>query len=343
MTTVAITTTSLPAHQLAEALDQVMPHMAKPQSSTPILSSVHFDNDGTYLHAVTTDRYTLAVARRRLRSCDDEWTATVGAMHVTYLQSWAEAHSHRDTIELAVTPGQMTAVSNMGRIVLPTMGGAHAPWRALFNKHLEPAAETVDISGLDTQYLNRWAKAGRHLQITQASAEAPFVVAGPDFLGMQMPIRQVHGEAPSRAALTTEWAGSLGFAVEPGVDLPLSAENDNGPTMTEDLLKQVLISSQELYDVIGGTDYAAMGAHSRAGSHAWIAHRLLQVLRVIDPRTTELALADIADELDGGDFAETAFDEAEQLGHDPQAWIDTYIEGRRKRAEATAEQANAQG
>jgi hypothetical protein len=341
MSTVAITTTNLPAHQLAEAISQVMPHMAKPDCSTPILSSVHFDNDGTYLHAVATDRYTLAAARRRLRSCEEEWTATVGAMHVTYLQSWAEAHSYRDTIELAITPGQMTAVSNMGRIVLPTMEGMHAPWRALFNKHLERAAEIVDISGLDTQYLHRWAEAGRHLQIAQATPEAPYILSGLDFIGMQMPIRQIRGEAPSRAALATDWAGSLGFANDPDMDLPLPAVGDAGPTMTEELLKQVLISAHDLYDVVGGEDRAATAAHARAGAHAWIAHRLLQVLRVVDPRTTELALADITNELDAGDFSEIAFDDAEKLGHQPQEWIDSYIAKRQKRAEQAAERAEA--
>ncbi|MFD4394699.1 hypothetical protein [Kitasatospora sp. NPDC058478] len=341
MTTVAITTTSLPAHQLADAIGQVMPHMAKPASSTPILSSVHFDNDGTHLHAVATDRYTLAVARRRLRSCEDEWTATVGGMHVTYLQSWAEAHGHRDTIELTVAPGQMTAVSNMGRIVLPTMNGAHAPWRALFNKHLEPTVSLVDISGLDTQFARRWVAAGRHLQITQASPEAPFILAGPDFLGMQMPIRQIRGEAPSRAALAAEWAGSLGLANDPNADLPMQASGDEAPAMTEELLKQVLISTQDLHEVVGGEDPAVTVAHAQASAHAWIAHRLLQVLRVIDPRTTELALADLREELDAGDFSEIAFDEAEQLGHQPQAWIDSYVAKRQKHAEQSAERAEA--
>lgn len=337
MTTVAITTTSLPAQQLAEALDQVMPHMANP-SSTPILASVHFDNDGAHLHIVATDRYTFAVARRRLRSSDDEWTATVGAMHVTYLQSWAEAHSYRDTVELTVAPGQMTVVSNMGRIVLPTMDGAHAPWRALLNKHMEPSAEVVDISGLDTQYLARWAKAGRHLQITQATPEAPFILSGEDFIGMQMPLRQIRGEMPSRAALAAEWAASLGLANDPEADLPLPADGDAGPIMTKELLQQVLISTQELYDVVGGEDRAAVAAHARAGSYAWTAHRLLQVLRVIDPRTTELALADLREELDAGDFSETAFDDAEKLGHDPQKWIDEYQAARKKRAEKAASQ-----
>ncbi|MGW2255486.1 hypothetical protein ACWCXH_35750 [Kitasatospora sp. NPDC001660] len=330
--------TTVAAHQLAEALTQVMPHMAAPTGSTPILAGVHFANDGTHLHAVATDRHTLAVARRRLRECEDEWSATVGAVHIAYLHAWAEAHpSHRDTVDLSVEPGQLTAVSTAGRIAVPTMDGVHAPWQALLGKHLGCSAETVDIAGLDTQYLARWAQAGRHLQISQASPEAPFILAGLDFIGLQMPVRQIHQEAPSRAALAADWAASIGHSTGADVDLPLPADGDAAPAMTEDLLRQVLISAQELYDVVGGEDRAAIAAHVQAGAHAWTAYRLLQVLRVIDPRTTELALADINGELEAGDFPELAVDDAETLGHQPQAWIDSYTTARDRRAAQAAE------
>ncbi|MET8624697.1 hypothetical protein ABZW30_13225 [Kitasatospora sp. NPDC004669] len=331
-------TTTVAAHQLAEALSQVMPHMASPAGSTPILAGVHVANDGTHLHAVATDRHTLAVARRRLRDCEDEWTVTVGAVHIAYLHAWAESHpTHRDTVDLAVEPGQLTASSTAGRIAVPTMDGVHAPWQALLGKHLDRPAETVDIAGLDTQYLARWAKAGRHLQISQAAPEAPFVLAGLDFIGLQMPVRQIRQEAPSRAALAADWATSIANGAPANVDLPLPADGDAAPAMTENLLKQVLISTQELYDVVGGEDRAAIAAHTRAGAHAWTAHRLLQVLRVIDPRTTELALADINGELEAGDFPELAFDDAETLGHQPQAWIDSYTTARDKRAAQATE------
>ncbi|MFG3229713.1 hypothetical protein ACGF07_33705 [Kitasatospora sp. NPDC048194] len=329
--------TTIAAHQLAEALTQVMPHMADPAGSTPILAGVHFANDGTHLHAVATDRHTLAVARRRLRDCEDEWNTTVGAVHIAYLHAWAQAHStHRDTVDLAVEPGLLTATSTAGRIAVPTMDGVHAPWRALLAKHLDHPAEPVDVSMLDTQYLARWAQAGRHLQITQASPEAPYILAGRDFIGLQMPVRPIYQEAPSRAALAADWATSISGATGTDVDLPLPADNDAAPAMTEDLLRQVLISAQDLYDVVGGQDRAATAAHASAGTHAWMAHRLLQVLQVIDPRTTELALADINGELEAGDFAELAFDEAETLGHQPQAWVDSYLTARdTKRATQT--------
>ncbi|MEU9044574.1 MULTISPECIES: hypothetical protein [unclassified Kitasatospora] len=322
-------TTTIAAHQLAEALTQVMPHMAEPTGSTPILAGVHFANDGTHLHAVATDRHTLAVARRRLRDCEDEWSATVGAVHITYLHAWAQAHpTHRDTVDLNLEAGLLTASSTIGRIAVPTIDGAHAPWRALLAKHLDHPCERVDVSMLDTQYLARWAQAGRHLQITQASPEAPYILAGPDFIGLQMPVRPILQDAPSRAALTADWATSIAGAASTELDLPLPADNDAAPAMTEDLLKQVLISAQDLYDVVGGQDPAAIAAHARAGAHAWTAHRLLQVLRVIDPRTTELALADINGELEAGDFPELAFDDAETLGHQPQAWVDSYLTAR---------------
>ncbi|MFE4398722.1 MULTISPECIES: hypothetical protein [Streptomycetaceae] len=327
-------TTTVAAHRLAEALTQVMPHMADPTSSTPILASVRLANDGTHLHAVATDRYTLAVARQRPHACEDEWTATVGAVHAAYLQAWAASHpGHHDTVDLAVEPGLLTASSTAGRITVPTLDGAHVPWRGLLATHLGRPAEPVDLTTLDTQYLARWAQAGRHLQITQAAPEAPLVLTGAGFIGLQMPVRRVLQNTPSRAELAADWAAPTGHSTADDVDLPMPADGDAAPAMTEDLLKHVLMSTQELYDVVGGEDHAATAAHARAGSHAWTAYRLLQVLRVIDPRTTELALADIASELEDGDFAERAFDDAETLGHQPQAWIDSYITARAARAE----------
>ncbi|MEU4118938.1 hypothetical protein AB0F71_31150 [Kitasatospora sp. NPDC028055] len=320
---------TIAAHQLAEALTQVMPHMAAPTSTTPILAGVHLANDGTHLHAIATDRHTLAVARRQVRDCEDEWNATVGAVHIAYLHAWAEAHpTHRDTVDLDLEAGLLTASSTVGRIAVPTMDGVPAPWQALLAKHLDHLAEPVDVSMLDTQYLARWAQAGRHLQITQASPEAPYILAGPDFIGLQMPVRPILQDAPTRTALAADWAPSIAGAAGTDVDLPLPADGDAAPAMTEDLLKQVLISAQDLYHVVGGQDPAAIAAHARAGAYAWTAHRLLQVLRVIDPRTTELALADINGELEAGDFPELAFDDAETLGHQPQTWVDSYLSAR---------------
>jgi hypothetical protein len=339
MTTEAITTTSLTATQLAEALAQVMPHMAAPGSITPVLESVRFDSDGTFLHVVATDRYTMAVARRRLRT-GEEWTATVGAMHVAYLQSWAEAHSYRDAVELTASPGQLIAASNVGRIVLPTLDGPHAPWQALFNRYLTEDAERVDISALDSQFLGRWEKAGRHLEITQSGPERPLVLACEDFIGAQMPVRLTRGDSPTRAALASDWAGSLGFANEPDIDLPLPADGDLAPNATETLLRAVLISTQGLFDS-PSEDHTALAAHARSGSNAWMAYRLLQVLRAVDPRTAELTLAELWEELDAGDFSETAFEDAEKLGHDPQAWVDKYVAARAERAELAAQEAKA--
>lgn len=339
MTTEAITTTSIPAHRLAEALAQVAPHLSTREHEIGI-AAVHFDSDGTFLHMVATDRYTIAVARRQLHS-GTAWTATVGGMHVTYLQSWAEAHNYRDTVQLTAAPGQLTVTSNQGRIVLPALDSKFPfpAWRPLFRKYLTEPTEPVDVSGLDAQYLRRWEAAGRHLEVSQPGPNKPLLIAGEDFLGMQMPLRLTHGQRATRAELAARWAPTLGTAADTAAELPLPDPKDTTPETTEGLLRQVLISSQELYEACSGDDSAAMGAHARSGAHAWMAYRLLQVLQVIDPRTTRIALGDLLGELDGGEFAETAYDAAEKLGHDPDQWIADYKAACARRAQAAEQPA----
>lgn len=339
MTTVAITTTSLPATQLAEILDETIPHMYE-RENMPILSAIHLDSDGTHLHAVGTDRYTMAIARRPLYS-GEPWTATVGAAHITYLQSWADAHGRKDTAHLAASPGELTVTSNQGRITLPTITGNFPAWRPLFRQHLDHPVEPMELSGLDTQYLRRWEKAGRRLRFAQAGAEKPLIVFGDNFLGMQMGMRWTDGT--TRDTLTAAWAPSLGIDTgdEPA-ELPLPDPTNAIPEMTRDLLHRVTLASQELYEACGPSDPAAMAAHALSGANAWISYRLLQALRVADPQLAESVIENLHDELDAGDFAETAYDDAEKTGHDPEQWVEDFKAARKRRAGQAAKDAAEQ-
>lgn len=330
MTTTAITTTSLRARALAEILDQVIPHMYQ-QEKIPLLDGVHFDSDGTNLHAIATDRYTMAAARARLRS-GTIWTATVSGMHVTYLQSWATAHGYDDTVHIASSPGELTFSSNQGRVTIPTFPGEFPAWRSLFRHHLDQPVQPMELAGLDTRYLLRWDKAGRRLRFSQASPELPLIVFGEDFLGMQMPLRWAD-DGSNRETLTAAWAASIGTASTSPADLPLPDPTNAIPEFTRDLLHRVTLASAELYEACGPSDPSAMAAHAISGSNAWISYRLIQALQVVDQRLAERVLADLHEELEAGDFAEIAYEDAESLGHDPEKWLEDFKTARARRAE----------
>lgn len=343
MTTEAITTTSLTASALAEIIDQAAPHQHRREEVT-VLNATFLDSDGTHLHAVASDRFTIAVARARLAS-GEMWTALLSAANASALHGWAHAHNYRDAIHLTSAPGQLTARSNHGSIALPTVNGEFPAWRRLFRQHLDHPVEPVEMTRLTTEYLLRWEKAGRRIHFAQTGAERPLIVFGEDFLGLQMPLRWTDGT--TRDTLTASWASSLGTPVDGPTELPLPDPLKAIPEMTENLLRQVLISSEDLFEA-ESLDTVAMRAHARCAVQAWTAHRLLQALQVADPQLAECVLRNVTDELECGDFAATAHEDAKKLGHDPAQWVADYKVARARRAEqekadkAAAEQQTAQ-
>ena len=68
--------TSLTAYQLSELLRRVDPHVGR-SSGYGGIEGVRLDYDGQHLHAVATDRHTLAVARQRAVGTAPAWALTV--------------------------------------------------------------------------------------------------------------------------------------------------------------------------------------------------------------------------------------------------------------------------
>jgi hypothetical protein len=336
VTTEAVTTTTLPAHHLAAMLDQVRPH-AHDRDDLPAIAGVHLDSDGTHLHAVATDRFTIAVARRRLYT-GETWAVTVATPHVAYLTGFAEAHNRRDTVTIDVTPGQLTVSSNQGRVTMPTVDGEFPNWRALFNKHLAENAETIDVAGLNTRQMRRWENAGWPVQTFQNGPTKPLFVIGDDMLGMQTAVRYEGG--PDRKALLTDWAGSLGDATDPAAELPIPEPNSAIGQMVESLLHSVAISTDNMMDMPRPIDGLLLGAHAMASVNAWIGFRLLRALQDIDPQRAEQITAELSDELEAGDFSEAAWEYAVEAGHDPEKWVEEHQARRKERdAQAAAESA----
>ncbi|WP_049650120.1 hypothetical protein [Kitasatospora sp. MY 5-36] len=316
----------LAAADLARILEQTAPHRGD-HEYWPRLAVTRLDADAHHLHAITTDRFTIAVARAATTTLTEgrPWAASVNADDATMLAAWARSRGYDEPVRLLMD-GQSLEASTLtltSRLKVPASTGDYVvQWRPFLRRHLEQPPAPLDLTGLDTRYLRRWEQAGNRLAFAQAGPAQPLIVSGPDFIGMQMPVR--HRDATTREGLATDWT-TPGDRTAPDTApaLPLPDPDQTVARMTGDLLKRVLLSTQDLTHAPLG-DHQAMAVHASAAAYAWIGHRVLQALAQTDPRQADRLVVDLRQELDAGDYSERAYDEAGQAGHDPQAWIDAY-------------------
>jgi hypothetical protein len=343
-TTEATAVLSLTATDLARILEQSAPHRGE-YAYWPLLAVTRLDADGRHLHAIATDRFTFAVARTATTTLTEgrPWAASVNEDDATMLAAWARSRGYNEPVRLVMDGQSLEASTATSWLKVPvTTGDYVVQWRPFLRRHLEQPLAPMDLSGMDTQYLRRWEQVGNRLAFSQAGPEQPLVVSGENFLGMQMPVRRSDGQ--TREALAADWTAGPEGDTESGaaVALPLPDPDKTVAQMTGDLLKRVLLSTQDLFDSPLG-DHRASAAHASAAAYAWIGHRVLQTLVETDPRLADRLVVDLHQELDAGDFSETAFDEAQQAGHDPKAWIDAYKARRAQAETTTAPQAEPAG
>lgn len=330
---------TLNAHNLSRLIDAVKPHIDV-DSYHPILDGVLFESDGTHLHAIATDRYTVGVARAKQPIEGPSWRRLLAGPHVNALRTWLDTSDGQEIVTLTLDDAGVTFTSLAGTLRTPTTDGGQFPdWRKLLRDHANSAAE-APLTVLSTDFLQRWNAADRYVQVWQASPTKPFVVAAEDFLGMQMPMAKAsYPDTPIETL--SAWAGSLGIATDSEPTTPaedvLNGHTSLGRTddLAESLLKQVLHSSADLDQAIVG-DPRAAAAHALAGIHAWTAYRLLDILRKADPLLAATTVKNLDEELEHGEFSEHAWDEAQAAGHDPQKWAEDY-EAARENTKAPAD------
>lgn len=73
-----------------------------------------------------------------------------------------------------------------------------------------------------------------------------------------------------------------------------------------------------------------------ANVYAWLAYRLMRALRDVSPALTRQTLQDLGEELEGGEFAEWAWEYACTSGYDPDAWVEQSRAARAARAAGTS-------
>lgn len=331
-----MTTTTLTAYQLAELLRKVEPHVGRNAGYGPI-QGVRLDYDGRHLHAIATDRYTMAVARQKTRSSDPAWAHTLHGPNVDALAAWLKARSaDGNARNVHITPGEYDVTFTEGDyttgLTLPAMNGPYPEWRGVLRHSMENPVGEAPYSLVTSSLLARWEAAGNRVCTWQASASKPIVVVGNDFLGIQMPARFTdNNTGPNIADDIATWADSFAKATPVEMDDDLDThepqeleDRDNAIGQhAEDLLKQVLRSTTDMHGK-SASDPAEFYAHIMAVLNGWTAYRLLKALQMADPDLLRTVLADTDEQLESGEVGEWAWDEAEKAGHNPQQWHDDY-------------------
>lgn len=337
--------TSLTAYQLSELLRRVDPHIGR-NSGTGFIEGVHLDYDGRHLHAVATDRFTLAVSRERAVGIAPAWKLTVSAAewtdNVTALRAWTDSHPGGDNIHLSPGTEGLTATSSRGKLVAQASTGYFPEWRDLIRTALHHDPTDSPWSGFQSKLLARWQLAGERITTWQSAFDKPVVVYSTNFVGLQMPMRLGDEESPEgRWETWKDTLGETGPKVEQDATLnhweaiDLEEKDHLVESFTEDLLKQVMRSTSDMF--AGFTsDTAALTAYALAGAKSWTAYRLLKALAKAAPDLLRKTLDDVTQQLESGEIGEWAWDEAEKAGHDPQKWHDDYEAHLKKLAEKQA-------
>lgn len=346
-----MTVTTLTAYQLTELLRRVDAHVGRNNGYGGI-EGVRLDYDGQYLHAVATDRYTLAVARERAVGIAPAWAVTISAAqwtdNVATLRAWAEAHPGEDHVHLTAGTYELTATSNRGKLVLQTGGGHFPEWRDIIRTALHHDPTESPWSGFESRLLARWETAGGRITTWQSAFDKPVVIYATNFVGLQMPMRI--GDEESPAGRWETWKGSLG-EIGPTVEQEETFNHWEGialaekellvETTIEDLLKQVMRSTSNMF--AGFTsDTGALTAYALAGTQSWLAYRLVKAMQMAAPDLLRKTLDDANMQLEAGEIGKWAWDAAEKAGHDPQKWHDDYEAHLKKLAEQRAKTHAAQ-
>ncbi|MFD9691052.1 hypothetical protein ACFWXO_35415 [Kitasatospora sp. NPDC059088] len=213
---------------LPRIVRQLTPHIS-PDNTLPPIHGIYLEADGTHLFAAATDRYTFALTRREAAETEP-WKAFIARPDLTALRALFPTRNRPADLTLAHhrgctrTPEGLLTLSDGTRSLNLSANARQAKnfpkWRPLFATALaaEPYQDTEAC--YRPEFLARWAKAAENHQPLTTWSTGPgkplLVAAGPDFLGLHMPIHlpDHKPETPvrdryDRTALRTVWADTL--------------------------------------------------------------------------------------------------------------------------------------
>lgn len=337
------------AHQLGRLIDKVRSHISN--EYIEVLHGIRLDTDATHLHAVASDRFTVAAARYRLNTDQqgqEPWARTIPADWLKPLREWTRAHGGGDTITISLVPGRVIFGTEHTDLRIPVADDQEFPnWRSLLNRIAATIPAKFAFPVVDSRMLTRWADTGDTLRVHVTTDLTAMLLFGEDFIGAQMP-KRYSGVGPSAestfAEALAQWPtlddNNEALADLPTEDRPRWQAASTIPDMAEALLQQTLRSTSDLLGA-PSDDPGACASFALAGVKAWSAYRFLDALHKADPRLAAQTVAELGEELDAGDFSQDAWEIAAKAGHDPQKWSDDYEAHLKKVAEKRATAAEA--
>ncbi|WP_319111960.1 hypothetical protein [Streptomyces europaeiscabiei] len=322
------------AHQLGRLIDKTANHMGSER--VDVLHGIRFDVDACHLHAIASDRYTVAAARYGLMHDDldqEPWAALLPAENVETVREWLRAMKGAEWIVLDLAEDRLVFKGDRTEINVLVNANLEFPdWRGLFRKLTENGIDGEPFPCLKSDYLARFAT-GDILRVRHTADNKAALLFGEDFISAIMPARYA-GLAPAEhesfATAFNAWHWTLAAG---GTDVDMADLPKPEPTryeVTRDveetaagLLRGVLGStSDSLNSDCFDDDREAWFAHIRAGVSDWRAYRYLDALAKADPRAAQAVVDDTADDLDSGELGEWAWDLAEESGFNPKKWQD---------------------
>lgn len=322
------------AHSLGQLLDKVSGHMGG--EYTEVINGIRLDIDSTYLYAIASDRYTMAVARHKHYGNGEAFARTIPARYLRSLREWATLQAGQHSIAISTEAGRLVFTSPSDELRIAVTDGLEFPdWRGLIRSALDEPAQEEPFTALNAGFLARWSTVGETLRVRVAAEDKAIAVFAPDFVGVQMPIRYSGvGPVPKQSFGDAKgtWASTLSGGAE-GLDMAkdMPADDDRpryyAPTdlreVGESLLRQILRSNAGMHGKSGDQPDEFM-AHVVGAVNGWSAYRYLDALHKADPRLAAQIAAEVADQLDSGEIGEFAWDAAEAAGYEPKQWTEEY-------------------
>ncbi|MEU8511606.1 hypothetical protein AB0C76_08475 [Kitasatospora sp. NPDC048722] len=213
---------------LPRIVRQLTPHISTDYNLPP-LHGIYLEADGTHLFAAATDRFTFALTRREAAE-PEPWKAFLAHADLTALRALFPTRRRPADLTLTHhrgctrTPDGRLTIGDGTRSLNLSANAGHAKkfpkWRKLFADALAAEPHQDAEACYNADFLARWAKATDRWQPLTTWSAGPgkplLVAAGPDFLGLHMPVSQPEHrpETPARqrqdrTALRTVWADTL--------------------------------------------------------------------------------------------------------------------------------------
>jgi hypothetical protein len=177
-------------HTLSRLVAQTKPHIAG-KDDPEALQSIIFDHDGTYLYAMATNRFTMAVSRTQITNSNDKpWTAVVHRMQVPEVEAAIKLLDAKP-IELERTEAQLVLSGESGsRIAVNLSQPDKEPmsWRKFVLPLLEKKPATAEMS-MTPKFFGAWKGLPGPVSMWCVGDMKPTLILASDFIGMQMPVR----------------------------------------------------------------------------------------------------------------------------------------------------------